>query len=503
MIEYANGPVTSKWGAERAKAGHPEPFNLEYLGVGNEDAITPVFKERFVMIRDAVKAHYPEMIVIGTSGPGTDGRDYEEGWKFADAVGLEIIDEHGYKSPDWFWQNLDRFDRNDRNRSQVYVGEYAAHEVNRANTLRSALSEAAYLTALERNGDLVRLSSYAPLLSKQGRTQWRPDLIYFDNFSVTPSINYHVQRLFSLHAGDQYLPTTVTVNRQSADEPVTTHRDGIQLGTWNSQGHFDDVRILKGSELILDESFEQGASKWKQVSGKWEVIDGAWQQSSSQEPAISKFEFPADPSGYTLSLRTMKPSGTEGFLIGFGTTDDDEYLWWNLGGWRNTMHAIQRFRDGGSSIVGPTVTGSIEPNRWYDIKIELTEDRIRCYLDSVLVHDLKYDFMGTTPQLAASCVRESSSGDTIVKIVSNSDTPVSTTVDLSSLGSLTSRAQRTVLAGDPAAENRHGEPPQVLPETSIISVSPKLEIELPAHSLTILRFQASDHAGNSSVDTGS
>lgn len=202
LIEYANGPVTSAWGARRAADGHPKPFGLEYLGVGNEDQISQGFKERFKMIADAVRAKHPEIKVIGTAGPLPDGRDFEEGWALARQEKIPLVDEHYYRSPEWFWGNLGRYDRYDRSGPAVYVGEYAAHEKDRRNTLRSALSEAAYLTALERNGDIVRLSSYAPLLARQGNTQWRPDLIYFDNLTVTPSVNYYVQQLFSLHAGE-------------------------------------------------------------------------------------------------------------------------------------------------------------------------------------------------------------------------------------------------------------------------------------------------------------
>lgn len=211
LIEWANGPVTSTWGAKRAKAGHPEPFGLEYLGVGNEDRITPVFKERFKMIYEAVKAEYPEIVVIGTVGPRPEGEDYDDGWTFARELNLDMVDEHGYKSPDWYWDNLHRFDSYDRNASTVYLGEYAAHDTGRANTLRSALSEAAYMTSLERNGDVVRLASYAPLLAKQKRTQWLPDLIYFDNTKINLTLNYYVQQLFSVNAGDVNLPITIHV----------------------------------------------------------------------------------------------------------------------------------------------------------------------------------------------------------------------------------------------------------------------------------------------------
>jgi len=205
LIEWANGPADSEWGAKRAAAGHPEPFGLKYIGVGNEDQITPVFKERFKMIYEAVKAKHPEIVVIGTVGPFPDGEDFEAGWKFADELKLPMVDEHYYRPPQWFWDNLKRYDSYDRSRSKVYVGEYAAHDDRRRSTLRSALAESAYLTSLERNGDVVAFASYAPLLAKREHTHWNPDLIYFSNTEIVRTINYHVQQLFSLNSGDGYV----------------------------------------------------------------------------------------------------------------------------------------------------------------------------------------------------------------------------------------------------------------------------------------------------------
>jgi alpha-L-arabinofuranosidase len=210
LIDYANGPATSTWGAKRAAAGHPAPFGLKYLGVGNEDHITPVFKERFQMIYDAVKAKHPEITVIGTVGPSPDGDDFVNGWKIADELRVPLVDEHYYKKPQWFWDNLTRYDSYDRTKSKVYLGEYAAHDDKRRNTLRSALAEAAYLTSLERNADIVPFASYAPLLARRGHTQWSPDMIYFTGTEVFTTINYHVQQLFSVNNGDTYLATEVS-----------------------------------------------------------------------------------------------------------------------------------------------------------------------------------------------------------------------------------------------------------------------------------------------------
>jgi alpha-L-arabinofuranosidase len=226
LIEWANGPATSKWGAKRAAVGHPEPFGLKYLGVGNEDAITPIFEERFKMIYDALKERHPEIVVIGTSGPFAGGEDFDNGWAFARELNLEMVDEHYYVSPRWFWDNLNRYDNYDRDGARVYVGEYAAHDRDRRrNTLRSAVAEAAGLTSFERNGDIVHFASYAPLLARRGHTQWHPDLIYFTGTEVFPTANYYVQQLFGQNSGDTYLETTIAPATKPPTLAASTVRD--------------------------------------------------------------------------------------------------------------------------------------------------------------------------------------------------------------------------------------------------------------------------------------
>jgi len=212
LIEWANGDKNTKWGKIRAEAGHPEPFNLKYIGIGNEDLITDIFEERFTMIFDAVKEKYPEMIVIGTVGPFYMGTDYEEGWELATKLGVPMVDEHYYQPPGWFIHNQDFYDRYDRSKSKVYLGEYAAHLPGRPNNIETALSEALYMTSLERNGDVVEMTSYAPLLAKEGHTQWNPDLIYFNNNEVKPTVGYFVQKLFGQNSGETYIPGAIQLS---------------------------------------------------------------------------------------------------------------------------------------------------------------------------------------------------------------------------------------------------------------------------------------------------
>lgn len=217
LIEWANGDAKTKWGKLRAEAGHPKPFNLKYIGIGNEDLITDIFEERFTMIYNAVKAKHPEITVIGTVGPFSEGTDYVEGWDLATKLGVPMVDEHYYQPPGWFIHNQDYYDRYDRNKSKVYLGEYAAHLPGRPVNIETALAEALYLTAVERNGDVVTMTSYAPLLAKEGFTQWNPDLIYFNNTEVKPTVGYYVQKLYGQNAGDEYLPGTISLSNPRND----------------------------------------------------------------------------------------------------------------------------------------------------------------------------------------------------------------------------------------------------------------------------------------------
>ena len=205
LVEWANGPVTSPWGAKRAAAGHPAPFNLEYVGIGNEDKVTPAFKSRFEQLYSAVHAKYPKLKIVGTVGPSPKGEDYDQGWALANQLNVPLVDEHYYEKPRWFLTNNRRYDSYDRSHSKVYLGEYASW----GNALLNALAEAAYMTGLERNADVVQLASYAPLLAKEGHTQWNPDLIYFTNTTVAPTVNYYVQQLFGQNQGNEYVAGVV------------------------------------------------------------------------------------------------------------------------------------------------------------------------------------------------------------------------------------------------------------------------------------------------------
>ena len=207
MIEWATGSADSRWGRLRAEAGHPEPFQLEYIAIGNEENVTDSLVRNLTMLYQAIHSRYPAITVIGTCGYTANGKSHDRGWALARELGMKVVDEHYFQRPDWFIKNQHRYDSYDRTGPQVYFGEYATKDCRLIN----ALAEAVYMTGLERNGDIVRMASYAPLFGKRDHCQWNPNLIYFDNERLCPTPSYYVQQLFSTHAGDYYYGDVIQV----------------------------------------------------------------------------------------------------------------------------------------------------------------------------------------------------------------------------------------------------------------------------------------------------
>lgn len=207
LIEFANGKVNTKWGKVRAEMGHPEPFNLKYLAVGNEQW-GEGYVERLVSFLEVLRKKHPEIKIIGTAGPFPDGEYFDYLWPKMKELKVDLVDEHYYRSPEWFLSNAKRYDRYDRNGPKVFAGEFASHHETRNNNFRAAVSEAAFMTGLERNADIVQLATYAPLFAHYDAWQWKPDMIWFDNLSVVRTPNYYVQKMYANNMGTNVLPIT-------------------------------------------------------------------------------------------------------------------------------------------------------------------------------------------------------------------------------------------------------------------------------------------------------
>lgn len=207
LIEFCNGDVNTKWGKIRARLGHPKPFNLKQIGIGNEQW-GPLYAERLKVFVKQIRAKYPNIKICGTSGPSADGKDFDYGWQQMRKLNVDLVDEHYYKSPQWFLDNAGRYDKYDRRGPKVFAGEYAAHGKGERNNWEAALSEACFMTGLERNADVVYQATYAPLFAHVDGWQWKPDLIWFDNLNSVRSANWYVQMLYGTHKGTNMLKVT-------------------------------------------------------------------------------------------------------------------------------------------------------------------------------------------------------------------------------------------------------------------------------------------------------
>lgn len=305
LIEWANGDKNSRWGKLRAQAGHPEPFKLKYLGIGNEDLITDIFKERFELIYTAIQEKHPEITVIGTVGPFFEGTDYRVGWDFATELGVPMVDEHYYTPPGWYLNNQDFYDRYDRSKAKVYLGEYATHIPGRKLTMETALCDVLHLINVERNADVVSMTSYAPLLAKYGHTQWNPDLIYFNNTEVFPTVDYYIQKLFGQNAGDTYITSLVQLPDTEAD---VRKRMGSSLVHDSQSGDY----ILKLANLLpvpvsasinlKDLPVAAGEASLTVLQG--EVNDGNAKPETNNIQVAPQFDYQLPP--YSFSLIRMK-----------------------------------------------------------------------------------------------------------------------------------------------------------------------------------------------------
>jgi len=468
-IEYANGPTNTVWGSLRAMNGHPAPFGLKYIEIGNENG-GPDYNVRWGMFHRAIKSRYPEIQLIANVWGG-----------YPTNPPPDIIDEHYYSNPEFFMQQANRYDAYDRNGPKVFVGEYAVTSGCGQGNLRAAIGEAAFMTGLERNSDIVWMASYAPLFVNVNHKRWNPDLINFDSSRAYGVPSYYVQQMFSLNRGDVTLP----LQMDAPEIEPAPRRGRIGLGTWLTRAEFKDIRVVRDGTVLYEHDFAKGDTGWHAVSGNWTVVDGAYRQNSEAEN-VQAHSGSADWDDYTYTLKARKLGGAEGFLVMFHVRDENNWTWWNLGGWGNREHGIELCTSGGKSQIGRHVPGGIETGRWYDVKVEVKGQNIRCYLDGKLVYDVRYPKI---KPLYASATRATSSNEVILKLVNVSDKDIVSSINLAGVKGITTPVRALVLtSASPNDENSLEEPRKVSPRaTQFDAGGPDFQWTLPGNSLTVLR----------------
>ncbi|WP_406128057.1 carbohydrate binding domain-containing protein [Streptomyces canus] len=479
LIEFANGPASSTWGKVRAKMGHAKPFHLTHIEVGNEENLPNEFFARFKEFRAAIQAKYPDIQVISNSGPDDSGTTFDTAWQLNKDAKVDMVDEHYYNSPQWFLQNNDRYDSYDRNGPKVFLGEYASQ----GNTFKNGLTEAAFMTGLERNADVVKLASYAPLFANEDYVQWRPDLIWFNNHASWNSANYEVQKLFMTNVGDRVVPSTAT-GTPSLLAPIT---GAVGLSTWATTAAYDDVRVTgaDGNTLLTDD-FSGDASQWTHTGGgSWSVQDGQYVQTdvNAENTMVSA----GDPSwhDYDLKAKATKKAGKEGFLVAFGVKDTGNFYWWNIGGWNNTQTAVEQAVDGGKSTL-VSKAGSVETGRTYDIDVKVRGRQVTLYLDGQEWGSFTDD--KPAEPFRQVVTKDQKTGDLIVKVVNAQNAAARTAIDLGG-AKVASRARVTTLAAGPDAVNSETSTAVAPVKSTFDGVAGKFSYTFPANSITFLRIR--------------
>lgn len=476
-IEYLTGDVSTKWGAERARNGHPEPFALHYVEIGNEDWFdkSGSYDGRYAQLHDAIRAKYPDLKLIATAPVKSRHPD--------------VVDDHFYETSPKMMRDNTHYDQADRKGPKVFVGEWASQDIEApwsapgekgpTPSLKSALGDAAWLMGLERNSDHVIMHCYAPLLVNvnPGGRQWAVNLIGYDALSSFGSPSFHVQQMFAENQGETVLPVTVQTLA-----PASTGQGGsIGVGTWATQAEFKDIRVTKGSTVLFQQDFSKGTDGWRLHGGKWETANGLLRQ-TAEGVNVTAMIGDASWTDYTLSLKARKTGGDEGFLISFLVNDDGEKSWWNIGGFGNRTHSLES-----PGIPADPKSGSIETGKWYEIRVEVTPGKIRCYLDGKLIHDVP---MIRTPRFHASAVK-GANGEIILRVVNPEETAQEMSIDVNGANSLSSRASETVLTSEKVTDlNTIDHPGKIVPVTKEISgVKNPFLHSFPPRSFSIIRFK--------------
>lgn len=464
LIEFATGDKESKWGKVRAQMGHPEPFELEYLGIGNEEQGEGFFT-RYAIIHRAVKEKYPNIKLINSAGPFCEGGDYDSGWKSAREEQSEIIDEHYYQSPEWFIANHHRYDDFKTEDPKVFLGEYASE----GNTWFHALAEASYMIGMERNADKVALACYAPLLANVDYVNWKlANLIWFHNHAVLLTPNYYIQKLFMNHQGDRQLLYTIlgddTLEDWTEDGEYTTGH--ITFKSNGANVEYKEIEIRDAHKQLIKQ------------------LDYLPIEKHSDEFYMSKVEC----QQYSISFKAKQLTEEgEGFLVHFGKKDDNNLMTLTLGGWNKANNLLIERINGKDSCLSQ-YPFPLEVGREYSVRIEIVGREVIITIDGAELQRMVRKHILVEP-LYSSVSIEDKTGDVIFKVANLTAKTRDIEVVLKGNENY-QRCKVFSMAGfDRDMENRIGEIPIVKPdEISLLINDNKLCYQIEPESFILFRI---------------
>ncbi len=452
LIEFANGDLTTKWGKIRAELGHPKSFNLEYLAIGNEE-VGDDFFERYPYFHNAIKEKYPQIKLIGSSGPFPCGGEFEKGWNCARENKSEFVDEHYYVSPEWMIANHKRYFEYKKDDPKVFLGEYASW----GNTFYNALCEASYMTGMEMSGN-VGLACYAPLLANVDYVNWRPDLIWFNAKESYGTANYYVQKLFMTNQGDTAIKNEVFSER--APEKISGDIFGeIWFETIGTSAHFSDVNI--NGKPVKQNDFT----------------------TTNEGSQLVKLEDVGKTGDFELSCKAEELDGIRGFTIRFGVNDGIYYRW-EWAGWQNQDSAVCSHTNNREAVLDHKCR-PVEKNRVYELRLVVKGNEIFCYVDGEEMHHIVVKPCIVEPIYVASAI--DGEDEVILKVVNlrgeNYNAQIETNVQIKS-------AEAEVLTGELEWENSFEEPMRISPVKQEVSYNGSvINYEFSPYSVTVIKIK--------------
>lgn len=471
-IDYALAdPAKNKWAKMRAEAGHPTPFPLKYVEIGNEN-VGPEYVKHFNYIFKKLKAEYPQIIFINTLGH-TDA--------LLDQIpGDYMVDPHWYRNPDFFFNNNHLFDDAPRTHD-IYVGEYACNGGVGAGNLLAALSEAAFIMGMERNSDVVKMSSYAPLFENENRRDWPCNLIHINSSKVYGRASYYVQQMAAVNR-----PTyNVFVSETTTSGVALPFRaGGIGVGSYATQCEYKDIKITTADGNTRQVAVDQLKTK----KGKWTIDSQVIRQTSDEQLAMAQLpDFQSD--NYTLELKARKLSGAEGFFIYYGLDADGRNGFAaNVGGWNNRTTAIQPLTRGRViDVIGRRHRQSVDENKWYDIRIVVTPMAVTLFVDG---EEMTVAKPSVPTRLFCQTGYDEKSGELIIKVVNGTDKPYQRSFDIAGAKNIMPTGKVITLSGDANDENTFDNPTKLSPVITFFGKFGKqFDYEFPPMSFTIMRIK--------------
>jgi len=472
-IEYAIGDVSTPWGARRSADGHDAPYRLEYVEIGNENW-GPKYDERYQLFYDAIHARYPQLTLI--SDYGIDAMNGERK--------VDVIDPHWYVAPAFFFNNTSLFDSLPRTGPDIYVGEYACNSSVGSGNMEAALSEAAFLLGIERNADLVKMCSYAPLLESDWYRAWPTNLIWVSPTQVMKRSSYYVQQMMAEHRPTRSLPISMTA---SQPELQSYPKGRLGLGCWKSQVEYRNARLSVNGAPAKTFTLDGGTT----YVGEWKSEEGVLKQ--VEITPRCKYLFPRlDAETYTLELQARKVAGKDAFIVFFGMDElGEEGYYYSVGGQNNSKACVEKMHLGENSGQDGDITSfHAEMNQWYDLRIEVTPHESRLYVDEKLLithHPLTYS------QQAYTAGYDDERGELVLKAVNASSEPWSVSYRLEGLAkdrNVDSRGTAFSLSADALTdENSFADPMYIAPRKSTFEAgSERIDYTFAPYSFTILRL---------------